>query len=242
MKINPPHNRFIIFSGGGGLVLREQTIKLSAGRNVIEIQDVPSSFDEDTVSVELEGSEAELIQIVVKKPDRRFVEDAMQRERQASERILSESVDIRTELREELLTICEGIRSYRYEDSFSELIITIDSKKEEMGKIMISYFLDDGRIWWTPSIQVDIGENDKEARITGYILVENQTTLNFEDVELGFVEFEGVGRQAPPAPPSLGPPPPPGASAPAGPPASGRPMAQLRKEMMSELRKVKSIL
>ncbi|MFX0066030.1 MAG: DUF4140 domain-containing protein [Candidatus Hermodarchaeota archaeon] len=242
MKINPPHNRFIIFSGGGGLVLREQTIKLSAGRNIIEILDVPSSFDEDTVSVELEGSEAELIQIVVKKPDRRFVEDAMQRERQASERILSESVDIRTELREELLTICEGIRSYRYEDSFSELIITIDAKKEEMGKIMISYFLDDGRIWWTPSIQVDIGENDKEARITGYILVENQTTLNFEDVELGFVEFEGAGRQPPPAPPSRGPPPPPGASTPATPPASGRPMAQLRKEMMSELRKVKSII
>jgi hypothetical protein len=242
MKINPPYSRFIIFSGGGGLALREHEIKLSAGRNIIEVQDVPSSFDEDTVTVELEETEAKLIQVVVKKPERQFVEDAMRREREASERILSASVDIRSELREEVLNICEGIRSYRYEDSYSELIVTIDSAKDEMGKLTISYFMDDPRIWWTPSIQIDMENNEKDVRITGYILVENQTNLSFEDVELSFVEFEGATRRPPP--PVSGYMTPPMEQEETGYPAGLPEVAgqtQFRRQMMNELRRLKSI-
>ncbi len=255
MKLNPPYSRFIIFSGGGGLAFREQTIKLVASRNNLEIEGVPSSFDEETVTVELEETDAKLVQIVVKKPDRRFVEDAMRREREASEGILSKSVDVRTERREELLRICEGLRAYRYEDSFSQLHVVVDSDKEQMAKIKIAYFIDDGeRLWWTPSIQANLSENEKEARITGSILVENHTTLDFENVELGFVEFEGVGRQTPAvAPygasaPSAGLPPPPGAGAaplvggPPSPPGGPPIRSQLRSEIMGELRRLKSIM
>ncbi|MHA2272607.1 MAG: hypothetical protein ACXACI_12145 [Candidatus Hodarchaeales archaeon] len=241
LKINPPYLKFIVFSGGGGLVIREQGIKLTPGRNILEVQDVPSSFDEDTVAVELENTEAKLIEIVAKKPDRRFVEDAMSRERQASEKILSESVDMRTEIRSELLRICEGVQARRYEDSASDFGIIIDAEKEEQGTIRISYFIGDSRIWWTPSLQIDL--NDDKARVTGYILVENHTNLNFEDVELEFAEFEGVRRRAAQddfqaanmamaAMPQ--PPPPPGAPAPAQ-------IQELRGEMLKELRKMKKI-
>ncbi|MFW9917168.1 MAG: hypothetical protein ACFFGZ_16295 [Candidatus Thorarchaeota archaeon] len=240
MKINPPYLKFIVFSGGGGLVIREQGIKLTPGRNILEVQDVPSSFDEDTVAVELENTEAKLIEIVAKKPDRRFVEDAMSRERRASEKILSESVDMRTEIRSELLRICEGVQARRYEDSPSDFGIIIDAEKEEQGTIQISYFIGDSRIWWTPSLQIDL--NDDKARVTGYILVENHTNLNFEDVELEFAEFEGVRRRAAQddfqttvetaAMPQ--PPPPPGAPAPAQ-------IQQLRGEMLKELRRMKKI-
>ena len=104
-------------------------------------------------------------------------------------------------------------------------------------------------------IQIDISEDEKEARITGYILIENQTSLNFGDVEVKCVEFEGVGRRPLPPPPGsespVGPPRPPGPPPPRGypsPPAAAAPsaqprpeIAQLRKEMLGELRKIKSI-
>ncbi|MFW9990706.1 MAG: hypothetical protein ACFFD4_01480 [Candidatus Odinarchaeota archaeon] len=250
MKIDPPYLKFIVFSGGGGLVIREQDIKLGIGENVIEVQNVPSSFDEDTVAVELIETEAELIEIVVKKPDKRFVEDTLSRERLASEKILSESVDLRTEIREELLSLCEGVQARRYEDSSSEFVVIVDSKKEEdTAKINISYFIGDPRVWWTPTLQIDLDESNN-ARMTGYILVENQTNLAFKDINLEFAEFEGVRKWQEPGeygvqttetavwqsqPPNV--PPPPGS--PQVQRSTGMP--QLRGEMLKELRRLKKI-
>ena len=241
MKINPIITQFVIFSGGGGLVSRSQSINLIAGKNIFEVQDVPSSFIGETVKVELENVEAKLTQIVIKKPDQAFVDSAMNRERQASERILKEATDVRTELREELLGICEGLRSYIYEDSNSELTLTFDSKTETIGKIKITYMIDDPRIYWTPSLQVNMSMNEEEASLTGYILVENGLNINFDDVDLKFVEFgnkKKVKKQSqirndqPNPPPGMPPMPSSDRTASVG---------QLRGEMLKELRRLRDV-
>ena len=72
MKINPIITQFVIFSGGGGLVSRSQSINLTAGKNIFEVQDVPTSFIGETVKVELENVEAKLTQIVIKNQIKRL--------------------------------------------------------------------------------------------------------------------------------------------------------------------------
>ena len=100
-RLNPQHSKFVIFSGGGGLVERKQMVKIDRpGINSFEIMDVPASFDPDTTTVEINNinpvGSAELMQIVARRPDRKYIEDYIERERSASDQIISESVNLRS--------------------------------------------------------------------------------------------------------------------------------------------------
>ncbi|MHC1590703.1 MAG: hypothetical protein ACXQS8_01315, partial [Candidatus Helarchaeales archaeon] len=64
MKVNPPITRAIIFSGGGGLVVRQQKIKVNPGKNIFEVQEVPASFDPDTTTVEIQSSQPDKVKLI----------------------------------------------------------------------------------------------------------------------------------------------------------------------------------
>ena len=196
MKINPKIKEMIIFSGGGALVYRElDNLAIKKGENVFAIEQVPSSFDDNTIVVDLKDNKSsKLVQVIVKKPDKNFIEKAINRERDASNEILAQGIDIRQELRQELVDICEGLRSYTYNDSFSEFTIIIDSAEDEIISIKIAYFVADKRLVWIPNLQIDIDESEKTATLNGQILVDNQINNNFENIELNFVEFDGIDR------------------------------------------------
>ncbi|MHA1313843.1 MAG: hypothetical protein ACTSRB_08060 [Candidatus Helarchaeota archaeon] len=193
MKINPPITRAIIFSGGGGLVVRQQKMKAVPGKNVFEVLEVPASFDPDTTTVEIKTGQPEkvkLVQLSVKLPDKKTVEMVINRERTASDNIITNATDLRAESRHKILNICESAYYRQYEDMYGELNIIVKSEIEDEIDITIKYFILDPRIRWTPTLQVDLDEKNKTANIIGYINVNNNSDFLFENVELEFAEFE----------------------------------------------------
>lgn len=193
MRINPPITDAIIFSGGGGLVIRKQKVKVTPGKNNLEIMDVPASFDPETITVELKGEKLDNIklhQLSVKLPDRTIVNMVIQRERNASNNIITNATDLRAESRKEILAICESAYYRQYEDMMGELEIIVQSDIEGEINVIIKYFIIDMRIRWKPGVQVDLDEKNQVAKIVGYINVDNNSDFIFENVELEFAEFE----------------------------------------------------
>ncbi|MBD3226927.1 MAG: hypothetical protein GF329_01965 [Candidatus Lokiarchaeota archaeon] len=193
MKINPSCSTFIIFSGGGGLVTRSQMVEVQQGQTTFEITDVPASFDPNTTTVELlenVDDNVELVQIDVRRPDKRIVDSFIQREKTASDSIIQSSTDLRGANREKIIRICESAYYRRYEDMLGTIMISVKAKVPCKFKLQIKYFIEDTRIKWKPTIHVKINKDTHNAEIEGYIMVMNNSDFNFENVELQFAEFD----------------------------------------------------
>ncbi len=195
MKINPPCKKFVIFSGGGGLIMRVQAVEVPAGQTTFEISEVPASFDPNTTTVELTNvvsGEVELIQTDVRRPDKRIVDSFIEREKTASNQIIQASTDLRGTNRDKIIQICESAYYRRYEDMVGLISVSVNAKSPSKFTLQINYFIEDSRIKWKPAIHVTIEKATKKAHIEGYIMVMNNSDFNFEDVEFEFAEFEVV--------------------------------------------------
>jgi hypothetical protein len=174
-------------------VIRKQKIKITPGMNYFEIMDVPASYDPEQVIAELEGenlNNVKITQLSLKLPDRTIVNMVIQRERNASNNIISSATDLRAESRKEILAICESAYYRQYEDMLGELDITVQSDIKGEITLSIKYFFNDTRIRWKPGVQVDLDVKNNNARIIGYINVDNNSDLLLENVELKFAEFD----------------------------------------------------
>ena len=174
-------------------MIRKQTIKVAPGKNEFEIIDVPASYDPEQVTVELKGenlNNIKITQLSLKLPDRTIVNMVIQRERNASNNIISSATDLRAESRKEILAICESAYYRQYEDMLGELSIIVQSDIEGEINLSIKYFFNDTRIRWKPGVQVDLDEKSNNATIIGYINVDNNSDLLLENVELKFAEFD----------------------------------------------------
>ncbi len=194
MKINPPNKKFVIFSGGGGLMVRSQTVEVPAGRTIFEIDDVPASFDPNTTTIEIsepsEGSGIELVQIDVRRPDKRIIDSFIAREKNASNAIIQSSTDLRGESRDRIIQICESAYYRRFEDMFGAINVVIDAKAPGRFTLQVKYFLEDSRIKWRPGIHAYIDPKSKTSRVEFHIQVMNNSDFSFENVEVQFAEFE----------------------------------------------------
>ncbi len=89
-------------------MIRKQNIRVTPGKNDFEIMDVPASFEPEQVIAELEGEnldKVKITQLSLKLPDRTIVNMVIQRERNASNNIISSATDLRAESRKDILAI-----------------------------------------------------------------------------------------------------------------------------------------
>src|SRR5271157_2037101 len=194
MKINPQPTKFIIFSGGGGLVFRQQEVKVSPGINTFEIDEVPAAFDPKTVTVELlnapEGESIELVQIDVKRPDKNIMNQFIQREKSAATNIINASTDLRGQNRDKIITMIESTHYRAYEDVTASFSVILSSKVDATIDLGIRYFLEDARIKWEPSLHISMDQDTGQASLEGFILVMNNSDFAYPQCELQFAEFE----------------------------------------------------
>ena len=195
MKINPTPTQFIIFSGGGGLIEREQKVHVVPGLNTFDIENVPAAFDPSTTMVYFPAEEKladsiTLQQVDVKRPDKKIVENFIQREQNAAKNIIANATDLRGENRELILQLIESANYRRYEDMQGTIIVTLDSDRDQELTLGIKYFIEDARIKWEPSMHVELDEETQTATIESYILVMNNTDITYPKCKVGFAEFE----------------------------------------------------
>ncbi|MHA1733139.1 MAG: hypothetical protein ACTSU5_14420 [Promethearchaeota archaeon] len=190
--INPPCKKFVVFSGGGGLVSRSQQVEVPPGRSRFDIADVPASFDLNTTTVEVIGAEGavELVQVDVRRPDKRIMDQFISREKQASDSIIQSSTDLRGANREKIIQICESAYYRRYEDMLGTISVIVDAKGPAKFTLQVKYFVEDSRIKWRPSIHVHVDPKTKRATIEGHLQVMNNSGFAFENVDLGFAQFD----------------------------------------------------
>ena len=92
-------------------------------------------------------------------------------------------------MREKVSSICEA-SSYRiYVDMIGTFDFIINAKREGEIIVKINYFISDIRIKWETTLNVNL-DNDNNAEIEGFIVVDNQTAFTYDDVDLGFAIFE----------------------------------------------------
>jgi hypothetical protein len=195
MKINPQANKFIIFSGGGGLIERVQKVQVQPGLNKFEIENVPAAFDPSTTTVFFPEGDAvtdkvTLLQVDLKRPDKNIVENFINREKQAASAIIQNSTDLRGSNRDLIVQLIESAHYRRYEDMPGTIHASIDSKVEAEIILGIRYFLEDSRIKWEPSLHIKIDEKTNTATIEGFILAMNNTDISYPSSEVAFAEFE----------------------------------------------------
>ncbi len=192
MKINPQPTKFIIFSGGGGLVFRRQSVKLAPGINTFEIDEVPAAFDPKTATVEILGAPdgVEVVQLDVKRPDKTIMNQFMGREKTAATNIINAAADLRGQSREKIIQIVESTHYRSYEDAIGSFSVIITSKKDTTIDMEIRYFLEDARIKWEPSLHIALDQATGEATLEGFILVMNNSDFTYPQCELNFAEFE----------------------------------------------------
>ncbi len=192
MKINPQPVKFIIFSGGGGLVFRRQSVKLTAGINTFEIDEVPAAFDPKTAIVEIMEAPdgVEVVQLDVKRPDKTIMNQFMGREKTAATNIINAAADLRGQSREKIIQIVESTHYRSYEDAVGSFSVIISSKKDANVDLEIRYFLEDARIKWEPSLHIALDQATGEATLEGFILVMNNSDFTYPQCELNFAEFE----------------------------------------------------
>ncbi|MBN1802685.1 MAG: hypothetical protein JW891_14330 [Candidatus Lokiarchaeota archaeon] len=242
MSINPNVKEVIIFNAGGAIVKREMKLSLQQGANHFHIQNVPASFDPNSAEILLEHLIPEdkqaisLQQTIVSLPDRNNSQQVIDREKSAANSIISYSIDFTREMREKISNICEASSYRTFNDMNGIFDFVINAQKESEVIVKIQYFVQDIRIKWQTSLQVNIDDNNKKADIEGFIIVDNQTGFSYDNVELSFAIFELpqssgspslVNFEESPIVPQLN-----QLNAPAG---------GLRTEMMNELNRMKSL-
>ncbi len=188
MEINPEIERFVVFSGGGGLVTREASMALEGGLNQITVREVPASFDPETFVLELTPEAARLTEFVIKKPNRQYVDDNLRREGACAQRLINDSVEL-GERRPEILEICEAVKRRTYLDEEVHLVIWVEVDEARDATLKLSYFIDDARFKWKPTILVELDENWEEAHVKGFIAIENESAKRFDNVEVSFADF-----------------------------------------------------
>jgi hypothetical protein len=188
---DPPICHFVIFSGGGGLIEREAEVELDEGENRLKVRGVPASFDPETFMVkvaaaEARGLEPKLQEIVFRIPNRQYVEDNLRREGDAARRLIAQSVDVGVR-RPQMIDICEEIAHRTYLDEEVELTIWVIAPKEGKATVSLSYFINDARFRWKPTITVELGEG--EVRVRGFVALTNDSAHRFANVEISFADF-----------------------------------------------------
>jgi hypothetical protein len=192
MKINPPPTKFIVFSGGGGLVSRRQIVKIMPGLNTFDIDDVPAAFDPRTATVDLLNAPAgvEIVQLNVKRPDKSIMSQFIQREKGAATNIINAATDLRGQNREKIIQMIESTHYRSYEDVLASFTAIISSKVEKEVELEVRYFLEDARIKWEPALHISVDKDAKTATMEGFIVVMNNSDFTYPQCELGFAEFE----------------------------------------------------
>jgi hypothetical protein len=239
MLIDPKVKKLVIFNQGGGIVEREIQITLQRGSNEFQIQNIPASFDPNSANVKLEYINPEqdkdlytLQQTIVSLPDPETTRQIIDREKSAANNIISHSIDFTREVREDINRLCETSKYRTYNDMNGSFDFIINAKKEGKVIVKIQYFITDLRIKWETTLNVNIDNDEKTAELEANLVVNNQTSFSYENVELGFAIFE-LPKRAPSR-----------TIAPGGPPTapySGNQegLAGLRNEMMNELSQMK---
>lgn len=220
---------------GGGIVEREIKLDLQPGSNEFQILNVPASFDPNSATLHLIPINPEdkdlftLQQTIVSLPDVETARQIIDREKSAANNIISHSIDFTREVREEVNRLCESSKYRTYADMKGIFDFIINAKKSGEIIVKIKYFIADLRIRWETTLNVNVSNDDKKAELEAYIVVNNQTSFSYENVELRFAIFE-----LPSQPPYGGL----GGGEISGPPAPGN-IQSLRQETLSELNRMK---
>ncbi len=238
MLIDPKVKKLVIFNQGGGIVEREIKLDVQMGANEFQIQNVPASFDPNSADIKLEYikpvEDEELItlqQTIVSLPDPETTRQIIDREKSAANNIISHSIDFTREVREDINHLCEASKYRTYQDMKGTFNFIINAEKEGQVIVKIQYFIADLRIKWETTLNVKVNKDGKTAELEAYIVVNNQTSFPYEDVELGFAIFELPIRDSRRY------------DVPSGPPMrmeqSAQYKSELRSEMMGELNRMK---
>lgn len=174
------------------MIERTQSISLVAGINSFEIDNVPAAFDPSTTTVFFpKGSgETSLIQVDVRRPDKKIVENFIKREQTAASNIIQNATDLRGTNRDLIIQLLESAHYRRFEDMPGSIIISLEAKTEQEITLGIRYFLEDARMKWEPSLHIKLDEKNGTADIEGFILAMNNTDISYPPCELNFAEFE----------------------------------------------------
>ena len=92
-------------------------------------------------------------------------------------------------MRRSILEICEDISLRTYLDEEVYLLLWIVSPEDAAGSIKLSYFIDDSRFSWKPTITVDQNSEGNEVDIQGLIAIKNESSIRFDNVEVRFADF-----------------------------------------------------
>lgn len=187
-EVNPAITKFVVFSGGGGLITRQIEVDLESGTNKITIREVPSSFDPETLNIDFEPRDVKLREFVIKKPNRQYVEDNLRREGVCAQKLIHDSVELGS-FRPEILEICESVSLRTYLDEEVYLVLWLDTEEKKKVQLTLSYFIDDARFRWKPTLIVEMDENSNEAKLKGLIAITNESARCFGDVEVSFADF-----------------------------------------------------
>ncbi len=197
MLINPIVKSLIIFNTGGGIIEREVKLSLNQGFNKFEIANVPASFDPNSADIKLEyinpddREHISLQQTIVSLPDRNNSQKIIDREKSAATSIISHAIDFTREMREKVLSICEASSYRTYADMTATFDFIIESLKKESEVIVkVLYLINDLRIKWDTTLQVNMKNDGNTAEIEGFLVVDNQSAFSYDNVELGFAIFE----------------------------------------------------
>jgi len=182
---DPPITHFVIFSGGGGLVERVGEIELAAGENRLQIRGVPASFDPESFTADVAG--ATVKEIVVRVPTRQYVEDNLKREAAAARRLIETSVDLGAR-RSQVIELCEDVALRTFLDEEVELTVWAVAEVAGPHRVALSYFINDSRFRWKPTITVELGEGDT-ARVRGHVAITNDSAHTLDGVEISFADF-----------------------------------------------------
>jgi hypothetical protein len=194
--IDPKVKSLVIFNAGGGIVEREMKISINKGTNDFQIQNVLASFDPNSADIKLEyinPEDREYIsfqQTIVSLPDKNNTQQVIVREKSAANSIISYSIDFTREMREKISSICEASSYRSYFDMTGTFNFIINAKREGEIIVKILYFINDRRIKWDTTLQVNINEDGKTAETEGFIVVDNRTGFSYDNAELGFAIFE----------------------------------------------------
>ncbi|MBY8982394.1 MAG: hypothetical protein KGD57_05570 [Candidatus Lokiarchaeota archaeon] len=196
MLIDPRVKSIIIFNEGGGIVKREIKLTLQTGNNYFQIQNIPASFDPNSAEIKLrylrpeDKSSISLQQTITSLPDKKNVNQLIEREKSAAQNIISHSIDFTREMRENISSICEASSYRTYADMKGIFDFIINTTRESEIIVEIIYFINDVRIGWNTTLHVNINKSGKTAEIEGFLVIDNQTSFSYNNVELGFAIFK----------------------------------------------------
>lgn len=158
---------------------------VTAGPNRLRIRGVPASFDPVSLGVQLDG--ATLKEIVIRVPNRQQVERDLAREATVARRLIDTSVGIGAR-RAPILQMCDELSQRSYLDEEIELTLWVDALRAGTLGVSLSYFINDERFAWKPTMTVELGE-DGTARLRGHIAITNDSAFRLDDVEVSFADF-----------------------------------------------------